>query len=76
MFSNLYLSGMPIHIATKKHQNKKHHKRRINKKWAKRYGVTEYDMVPPGKPIIIDGVLYITQKDFDLLKKEIAYGSN
>lgn len=51
-------------------QKRKHHKRRINKKWAKRYG---------GKPIydmnyyIIDNKIYMSPKAFEALniKKEI-----
>jgi len=63
--------GYPIHIATKKRQRKKHHKKRINKKWQKRYGFYEYDMMPHGKMMLFDGVLYMTEKTFNELK-EIA----
>lgn len=62
------LEGIPIYIATKRFQRRKHHKRRINKKWAKRYGFFEYNMMPIGYPAMIDGVLWMTQRDFDALK--------
>ena len=63
--------GYPIRIATKKYQRRKHHKKRIDKKWKKRYGFYEYDMMPHGKMMLIDGVLYMTEKTFNELK-EIA----
>ena len=66
-FENLF-NGMPIYIATKRIQIRKHHKKRINKKWAKRYGFFELNYMPCGCPMIIDGVLWMTQKDFDYLK--------
>lgn len=63
--------GIPIYIATKRIQRRKHRKRRINKKWAKRYGFFEYNMMPIGHPAMIDGVLWMTQRDFDALKKGV-----
>ena len=59
--------GYPIRIATKKRQCRKHHKKRINKKWQKRYGFYEYDIMPHGKMMLIDGVLYMTEKTFNEL---------
>ena len=62
------LSGIPVYIATRKYQKKKHHKTRINKKWAKQYGFYEHNLIPHGQAVMIDGVLWMTQKDFDNLK--------
>lgn len=63
---------MPIYIATKKIQRRKHHKKRINKKWSKRYGFIELNYMPHGTPIFVDGVLWMTQRDFDKLKLRIS----
>ena len=56
--------GFPIYFATKKCQRRKHHKKRINKKWQKRYGFSEYDLMPYGQVILIDGKIYMTEKTF------------
>ena len=68
-----YLNGIPIYIATKEIQVRKHHKRRINKKWRKRYGVIELNLMPSGCPIFneVDRVWYMTQKDYVELKRAI-----
>lgn len=64
------LMGYPIYIATKEVQCRKHPKKRINKKWRKRYGVIEYDFMPHGQIIFneIDRAYYMTKKTFDELK--------
>lgn len=60
---------MKIIITTHRKQNRKHHKRRINKKWAKRYGFTETEIQEKGKPIYVPArggydILYLTYEDF------------
>ena len=40
---NFYF-GHPIYIATKEWQRRKHRKKRINKKWLKRYGTYELNI--------------------------------
>ena len=67
------LTGYPIYIATKEVQRRKHHKKRINKKWRKRYGVIEYNLMPSGCPIFneVDRVWYMTQKDYVELKRSM-----
>ena len=65
------INGVPIYIATKTVQRRRHHKYRINKKWRKQYGVVEYDMIPRGKVIMFDGKLWMTQKDFDIIVEQI-----
>ena len=67
----MMLYGHPIYIATKRIQRRKHHKKRINKKWAKRYGYMEFNRMPHGEVVLIDGVLWMTQKTFEQLKKII-----
>lgn len=65
------LTGYPIYIATREIQRRKHHKKRINKKWRKRYGVIEYNSMPHGEVIFneIERVFYMTKKTFIELTK-------
>ena len=65
------LTGYPIYIATKEIQRRKHHKKRINKKWLKRYGVIEYNLMPHGKILFneIDRVFYMTKKTLQELQE-------
>ena len=63
------LTGYPIYIATKVIQRRKHHKKRINKKWLKRYGVIEYNSIPHGQVVMMDnGVIYMTKKTFEQMR--------
>ena len=64
----------PIHITTKSIQKRKHHKRRINKKWFKRYGTIDYDLLPNDDIQLIDGIVYMNKKTFDkLFNPKIAF---
>ena len=67
------LTGYPIYIATKEIQRRKHHKKRINKKWRKRYGVEEFNLMPHGQVIFneVDRVCYMTKKTWKELKEQI-----
>jgi hypothetical protein len=60
------LLGHPIYIATKKIQRRKHRKARINKKWQKRYGYYEYNMMPHGEIYVMErsGVIWMTEKTY------------
>jgi hypothetical protein len=62
-------------ITTRKIQNKKHHKKRINKKWMKRYGYTYIEVQEKGKPIIVNDKgslkMYLTLDDYNRLKMEL-----
>ena len=62
------LTGYPIYIATKEVQRRKHHKKRINKKWQKRYGMIELNSMPHGKVVMIDGQLWMTRRTYLKLK--------
>ena len=66
-----FYEGIPIFIATKEYQRRKHHKKRINKKWRKRYGVVEFNYMPHGQVMFnkIDGAVYMTKKTFEEVKK-------
>lgn len=61
----------PIYIATKCIQRRTHKKWRTNKKWAKRYGYTELNYMPIGQPMYIDGMIWMTKRDFDYLMENI-----
>ena len=64
------LTGYPIYIATKEIQCRKHRKKRINKKWRKRYGTIELNSMSHGEIIMMDnGVLWMTKKTFEKVKK-------
>ena len=68
---NFYF-GHPIYIATKEWQKRKHHKKRINKKWRKKYGCYELNMMPHNEVVMMDnGVIWMTKKTFKQLAKEI-----
>lgn len=56
-----------IIVTTKRYQNRRHRKRRIDKKWAKRYGFTEYEV--QNKPFLYEGKLYVRQQDFEIINK-------
>lgn len=68
---NALLKGYPIYIATKEIQRRKHHKKRINKKWLKRYGNIELNLMPHDE-IIVDGngfpAIRMTKKTYQELK--------
>lgn len=58
-----------IYIATQEHQCRKHRKKRINKKWRKRYGVIEFNTMPHGQAIMMDdGVIWMTKRTYEKLK--------
>lgn len=66
-----FYEGIPVYIATWKYQRRKHRKKRINKKWRKRYGVIEYNTMPHGQVIYneFDRVMYMTEKTFEEIKR-------
>ena len=68
-----YVTGYLIAITTIKKQNRKHHKSRINKKWAKRYGFTYIDRQEPDV-LIVDHTIYVTQKGYEMLLKAVQDG--
>lgn len=70
---SLMLNRMPIIITPgSKKQNRTHRKKRINKKWAKRYGYTYYDVLEDDKVVMIGGVMYTNQKTHDALHKMLG----
>lgn len=69
--NTLLMTGYPIYIATKEFQRRKHHKKRINKKWRKRYGCNELNLMPHNEVVMMDGVIWMTKRTFENLKKSI-----
>lgn len=70
-FNNLYF-GHPIYIATKEWQKRKHRKKRINKKWLKRYGTWEMNMMPHNEVVMMDdGVIWMTKRTYEVFKKQV-----
>ena len=65
------LTGYPIYIATKEIQRRKHHKKRINKKWRKRYGMVELNSMPHGEVFFneVDRVFYMTKRTLQELQE-------
>jgi hypothetical protein len=60
---------VPIYIATKYIQKRKHRKKRINKKWQKRYGYYEINYMPHNEVITMDdGTVLMTKRTFEKLK--------
>lgn len=68
-----FLTGYQVIVTTIKVQNRKHHKSRINKKWAKRYGFTYYDCQSQDI-VMVDRTIYVTQNGYEMLLKAIQNG--
>lgn len=65
------MNGYEIIITTKKCQIRTHKKKRINKKWAKKYGYIYFDIQDPGQAVVIGHKIYMTLRDFEALSAEI-----
>lgn len=62
-------TGIPITVVpNSKKQNRKHKKKRINKKWAKRYGYTTYNSIEDEKVIMMNGNIYVNPRTYYKLK--------
>ena len=68
-----YLFGKPVIITdkiTKKVRSRKHKKKRIDKKWLKRYGYKEVQ--EHSKILLVNNTLYMSQENYDRIKAELA----
>lgn len=54
-------------------QIRKHHKRRINKKWLKKYGTYGRQKINKGQVLIVGDVLYMSRPQFKKLKQELNW---
>lgn len=62
-------AGIPIIVVPdSKKQNKTHKKKRINKKWAKRYGYTTYNLIEDEKVITMNESIYVNPRTYYKLK--------
>ena len=62
-------AGIPILVVPdSKKQNKTHKKKRINKKWAKRYGYTTYNLIEDEKVITMNESIYVNPRTYYKLK--------
>lgn len=61
------VTGIPIIVTTKVFQNRRHKRRRINKKWRKRYGFTVVEYQE--QPFFYEGALYCRESDFEKIKQ-------
>lgn len=72
MFGNmepLHQLGIPIVITDNYKQRRKHKKKRINKKWAKKYGFVKCGLpLEDGKTYLIDGRMYMNQNTFNKIR--------
>lgn len=64
-------TGYTVRIATKEYQRRRHHKKRINKKWRKKYGLIEVNLMPDGQVIKLNDELWMTKKTFQEVKKAL-----
>ena len=65
---NSLITSIPIMIATITKQNRKHHKKRINKKFKKKYGYCETNLMPHDQIIMMNDTIWMTQKTYNNLK--------
>ena len=72
------LDGIPIKVFDEYRQRRKHHKKRINKKWLKRYGYTITTPLKADEIIYLKpneyfpkGYLYMNRKTYDKFKASI-----
>ena len=62
-------TGIPIIVVPdSKKQNRNHKKKRINKKWAKRYGYTLYNSIEDEQIITMNGRMYVNPRTYYKLK--------
>lgn len=67
-------TGIPIIvIPDNKKQNKTHKKKRINKKWAKRYGYITYNFIEDGKVIMMNERVCVNPRTYQKLKSLELY---
>ena len=68
---NLMILDYPI-VILQEHENgeqvRKHKKKRINKKWLKRYG-TYCEMLDLGEVVLVDGRLLMSRRTYNKLKQ-------
>lgn len=66
-----------IIITTRQIQTRRHKKRRIDKKWKKRYGIV-IEVQEVGRPVYVpeSDTIYMTQTDYDRLYRRTRRGKH
>ena len=68
-----FYAGVPIIvIPDNKKQNRTHRKKRINKKWAKRYGYTIHNLFKDDEVITMQGNMYMNPRTYYKMKNLLA----
>lgn len=58
-------TGIPIIVVSDiKRQNRTHKKKRINKKWGKKYGYRLYNSIEDEKVITMNGTIYMNPRTY------------
>lgn len=68
------LNGIPVMVLTPvKHQRRRHKRKRINKKWCKKYGYTVREplALEKGQVIMVDGKLVMNEQTYSMLKRKL-----
>lgn len=70
--NGLYIIVVPDSLR----QNRTHKRKRINKKWAKRYGFSRYNTLEDGKVVqsVLDKTLYMNPRTYDDLQVGLMEG--
>lgn len=68
--NDLIYQGYPVYIATKTFQKRKHKKKRINKKWLKRYGCYELNYMPHNQIVLIEDCIHMTKRTWEKLQEK------
>ena len=64
--------GHPVYLATQEFPRRQHRKKRINKKWRKRYGCYELNMMPHGEVVMMDnGVIWMTKRTWLEIERQV-----
>ena len=67
------INGLPIVIVpTYKKQRRTHRKKRINKKWAKRYGFTYHNYLKDGDVVMSSEGLMMNRVTYEALQIKLA----
>lgn len=67
--NGLYIIVVPDSLR----QNRTHKRKRINKKWTKRYGFSRYNVLEDGKVVqsVLDKTFYMNPRTYDDLQAEL-----
>lgn len=67
-------TGIPIIVVPdSKRQNRTHKKKRINKKWGKRYGYTVHNLFKDDEIITMNGSMYMNPRTYYKVKSLVPY---